>query len=450
MKLIDLNSHGSIGANALYLEIGPFNFVVDSGIHPKYTGRQCLPAFDKIPAAHLDGIILTHCHLDHLGSLPLLARQYPNAPIFTSVPSALLAPRMLHNSVSIMSLQREELNLKEYPLYTRSEVERLVPRIFESPYKKTRILQSRGEEIAITFYPAGHVVGAASILFEYKHRRIFVTGDISFQEQLTIPGASLPQGHVDTLIMETTRGAHERTATRAEESERLLMAINDTLESGGSVLIPVFALGRMQETLMLLANARRENNLLPAPIFCSGLGVDLADYFDELHRRTGLVRFSRKLVKELHAHALPDYIHPRQGGVKQKGIYLISSGMVVEKTPSYAIAASLFEDPSSSILFVGYCDPETPGGEILALRHGENYVFNSLEYQAQLKCRVERFDLSGHADREDLVEMAKGFTPRSVVLTHGDADARVFFKDALADVATGEVLDPTPGVEYEV
>ncbi len=449
MKFIDLNSKGGIGANSIYLEIGPFSLVIDSGMHPKLTGRDALPAFDKIPAQHLDAIILTHCHLDHLGALPLLARQFPNTPIITSVPSALLAPRMLHNSVSIMTLQREELGLKEYPLYTRSEIEALSQRILETPYKKTRHLESGSEELSITLYPAGHIAGAASVLLEYKHRKIFITGDISFSEQWTISGASLPEGSIDTLITETTRGQTQRDASRAEEAERLLMSINDSIESGGSVLIPVFALGRMQEMLMLFANARRENNLLDAPIFCSGLGVDLADYFDELHRRTGLVRFSRKLVKDLRARGLPEYISPHTGGVKQKGIYLISSGMVVEKTPSYGIAASLFPDPSSAILFVGYCDSDTPGGEIISMKHGERYLFDALDYEAELKARVECFDLSGHADREDLIKMARDFSPRTIVLTHGDPGARVYFKDKLNEVSKN-ILDPVPGETYEV
>lgn len=449
MKFLDLNSKGGIGANSTYLEIGPFSLVVDSGIHPKFTGRDSLPAIDKIPTKHLDAILLTHCHLDHLGTIPLIARQFPTTPILTSVPSALLAPRMLQNSVSVMTLQREELGLNEYPLYSRGEIERLSQRIWETPFRKTRHLESRGEELAITFYPAGHVAGASSILIEYKHRKIFITGDISFENQLTISGAILPEGKIDTLVMETTRGATERQYSRTEEIERLLMSINDTIEGGGSVLIPVFALGRMQEMLMLLANARRENELLPTPIFCSGLGVDLADYFDELHRRTGLVRFSRKMIKELRARGLPDFISPHDGGLRQNGIYLISSGMVVEKTPSYAIAASIFSNPSSSILFVGYCDSDTPGGEILSLNHGDKYLFEALDYEAELKCRIERFDLSAHADRNELLKMAEQFSPRSIVLTHGDPEARAYFLDKLSEMNI-KVLDPTPGQIYEV
>ncbi len=448
MKIIDLNPSGGIGSNSMYLELGPFSLVVDAGIHPKLTGKPALPAFDKIPTKRLDAIILTHCHLEHLGAIPVLSRLFENTPIIASVPTAFLAPRMMHNSVTVMTLQRDELGIKEYPFYTRAEVEKIAKRFWETPFKRKRVLERAGEELAVTLYPAGHVAGAASVLLEYKHRKIFITGDISFNDQWTIPGASLPEGKVDTLIMETTRGNNSRVATRDDEIERLLMAVNDTIQGGGTVLIPVFALGRMQEMLMLFANARRSGDLVPAPVYCSGLGVDLCDYYDEMHRKTGLIHYNRKLVSTLRPQSLPEYIHPLSGGVKKKGIYLISSGMVMEKTPSYAVAASLFPDPSSSILFVGYCAAETPGGEILKLKKGDSYLFKGLDYQAELKARVERFDLSGHADREELQKMAENFSPRSIVLTHGDPEARVFFQDRLK--AAGGVLDPVPLREYTV
>lgn len=448
MKIVDLNASGAIGSNSMYLELGPFQLVVDAGIHPKLTGREALPTFEKIPTKRLDAIILTHCHLEHVGAIPVLSRLFPNSPILSTVPSALLGPRMMHNSVSVMMLQRDELGISEYPLYTRAEVEKVAKRFWESPFNRTRVLERAGEELRVTLTPAGHVAGAASVLLEYKHRKIFITGDISFNDQWTIPGARLPEGHVDTLIMETTRGNNARSATREDETQRFLTAVNDTLKQGGSVLIPVFALGRMQEMLMLLAAARKANELVPSPIYCTGLGVDLCDYFDELHRKTGLIRFSRKAVAHLRAQAMPEFVHPRQGGVKKKGIYLVSSGMMMEKTPSYAVAASLFEDPASSLLFVGYCAPETPGNDILQLKKGDSYFFKALDHQAQLKARVERFDLSGHADREELVKMAEQFAPRSIVLTHGDPEARQYFQERLK--AQGGVLNPTPLMSYEV
>ena len=96
MKFTDLNPHGGIGANCTLCETGPFRFVIDSGIHPKYAGNESLPHHDLIQRNSLDFIILTHCHLDHLGSLPLLSRQHPDAPVLLSYASSILALSLIH------------------------------------------------------------------------------------------------------------------------------------------------------------------------------------------------------------------------------------------------------------------------------------------------------------------------------------------------------------------
>jgi Cft2 family RNA processing exonuclease len=234
VKIIDLNRAGGIGANSLYLEIGPFSLVVDAGINPKVVGKETMPEFDKIPARHLDAIILTHCHLDHLGSMPVLSRNFPSTPIITSQPSAILAPRMLHNSLNVMRIQREELGVREYPLYSRADITRARAQFSSPPRSKSPRRLNRGsEELTITLYGAGHVAGAASILLTYKHRKIFITGDVLFEEQWTVPGADLPREEVDTLITETTKAASDRSGSRLEEATRLLHSINATLAAGG-------------------------------------------------------------------------------------------------------------------------------------------------------------------------------------------------------------------------
>src|SRR5690606_33362477 len=116
-----------------------------------------------------------------------------------------------------------------------------------------------------------------------------------------VGGAQFPEKQFDTLVMETTRGATDRPSgqTRADEMARLITTINRVLDRRGSVLIPVFALGRMQEIFLLLHEARRTGRLRPAPVFAAGLGMDLGDYMDDISRKTGLANFTRAIPKEL-------------------------------------------------------------------------------------------------------------------------------------------------------
>ena len=268
----------------------------------------------------------------------------------------------------------------------------------------------------------------------------------------TLPGAKFPAGHFDTVVMETTRGVTERPLgkERVNEVARLIQSINDTIKRGGSFLLPVFALGRMQEILAIVHDARKFGRLVECPIFASGLGMDLADYFDEISRKTRHVNFNRGIIKELKIKPTPRKLTPGLDP-QQNALYIISSGMLVERTPSYTLASGLVGHARNTVGFVGYCDPDTPGGKLLTAKTGDTFLFETAHVKAKLKARIERFELSGHADREELLEFAIQTEARCVVLTHGDPPARAWFAAQLAQLAPKiKVLDPVPLKTYQV
>lgn len=453
MNLTNLNTRDGIGANALLAEIGPFRILVDAGLDPKCVGRAALPDYKLVDDA-LDFAVLTHCHLDHLGSLPVIMRRHPQAPILCSIPTANIAPRMLINSFNVMKRQREEISIPEYPLYTQSEIFAMEKQLMPMPFGKSRIYEKDGQELTVTLYPSGHIPGAASVLFEHKHRRILFTGDVLFRDMNIIQGARLPGGDLDTLVMETTRGDTRRPTgnTPSEETERMLTTIATTLDHGGSVLMPVFALGRMQEILFILNEARRSGKIPDCPVITSGLGIALADHFDALTRKTGLVNFRKKILQDLKAKPLQRKLDPGVD-LEPKGIYILSSGMLVENTPSYLAASCLLGHAHNALCFVGYCDPDTPGGKLLATAQDESFIFETLDYVTRVRARIERYDMSGHADREELLDMAINYQPRAIVLTHGDPDARAWFEDELYSNPTtsgSKILNPQPGEHCSV
>jgi Cft2 family RNA processing exonuclease len=319
-------------------------------------------------------------------------------------------------------------------------------------YKKPRVFVDKGETIEFTFYSAGHVAGAAGISIKYKNEKCFISGDVLFKDQRTIPGAQFPDEKHDVLVLETTRGNTERQPGKTRETEitRLLDMIAETLDNGGSCLIPAFALGRMQEIIAILHQAYREDRLPKVPIFCSGLGMALVEYFDHIARRTGLIRFRESMVHDLGIRTIKEPLTPGKAPKKQ-AIYILSSGMLVENTPSYTAAAALAGDHRNTFCFVGYCDPATAGGELMATPPGESFVFKALDYATPLKARVERFDLSGHADREELVDFAKKMNPGTIVLTHGEPEARDWFLKHFAETAPQtHVIDPIPGERFSL
>ncbi|HEU5079849.1 MAG TPA: MBL fold metallo-hydrolase [Opitutaceae bacterium] len=452
MKLIDLNRDGGIGANSLFVQLGDLKILIDSGLHPKKAGRSATPDLSPIRGQELDLIIITHCHLDHIGSLPIVMRENPKTPVVMTQSSRMLIERMLHNSASVMMRQKEDANIPEYPLFSHEEIDRLAPRLTGLPFGHAKRFRGLRDEIEFIFHPAGHVAGAAGLEIHFRDRQIFFTGDVLFENQRTLGGAIFPAGHFDTLVMETTRGLTDRPPDKARHLEvtRLITSINDTITRGGSFLIPVFALGRQQEILAIIHDARKFGKLVDCPIFASGLGMDLADYLDEISRKTKHANFSRSIIKDLKIKPAPRKLNAGEDP-KQNALYVISSGMLVERTPSYTLASGLTGHERNTIGFVGYCDPETPGGKLLTAKKGDSFLFEAANVRTKVNARIEKFELSGHADRDELLQFAVQATPKNIVLTHGEPPARAWFKEELAKAVPGsKVIDPVPLQTYEI
>ena len=125
MKLLDLNRNGGIGASCHLVQLGDVRIVIDCGLHPKLSGPEATPDFSPLLGLDVDLIVITHCHLDHIGSLPLLLRQQLRAPVVMTASSAMLIGRMLHNSASVMERQRAEQGRSDLALFAHEEVDRI-------------------------------------------------------------------------------------------------------------------------------------------------------------------------------------------------------------------------------------------------------------------------------------------------------------------------------------
>jgi Cft2 family RNA processing exonuclease len=174
----------------------------------------------------------------------------------------------------------------------------------------------------------------------------------------------------------------------------------------------------------------------------------LADYLDECTRKTPFIHFNRQILKELQIRPLPRKLKAGKEPARNS-LYLVSSGMMVENTPSYLVASGLLGHERNGVGFVGYCDPDTPGGKLLQAKTGDNFVFEATHTMVKLKARVERFALSGHAEREELLAFAVQTEAKTIVLTHGDPPARRWFKQKLAEARPQtNVIDPVPLQTY--
>lgn len=460
MKFINLTRRIEIGANSYYLEVAGRRIVLDSGMHPKFAGEDALPNFKVLGDQRLDAIIISHSHQDHIGTLPVLMRRQPQARVFMTEPTTEIGDALLHNSVNVMTRQREELGpatVGLYPLFTHREADRASERwqscVLGQPYTLggERSSQNAADNVMFEFYDAGHVLGSAGVLIRAEDRTLFYTGDVNFDDQTIAQAAVLPEKNIDILVMECTRGDTPvpPTWSRASEEKRLIRAIEDAFTRGGCVLIPVFALGKTQEVLAILFKMRREK-AVDFPIYIGGLSSKITEVYD---RRTNFGRRQLprlELLDELRPFVLnAETIHDAK--TRPGRVYALSSGMMTPKTLSNIFAQRVVEQPRHSIFFVGYADPESPAGILRNSRPDAQVRLDPDEAPQRVRCQIEQFQFSAHASRESLIAYAERLAPKKIVLVHGDPPAVEWIRARLArDLPNSELIVPTPGVEFEL
>lgn len=457
MLITNLNPASDIGASGWLVEMDGHRLLMDAGTHPKREGRESLPLYNLVKSKEVDAIAISHCHHDHVGSLPVAIQHFPKAHVLMSELSYFLVERVLHNSVNVMKRQREELGIKEYPLYNHDQVDEIAPQFQGFKYNrevewaafhKTRAGSSSP---TLEFYDAGHALGSAGIMVRGRKETLFYTGDVSFRDQTILKGARFEDVEADVLVMETTRGNRQTPPdfTREAEIGRLTAAIDAVLKRKGSVLIPTFALGRTQEILALLALLTRDGKLRNQPIYIGGLGRIFTEIYDLEAHRTHRNHSNLNLREALNLVVLEKGQAEKMKLTGGK-LFVITAGMMSENTAAHDLAARMIGDERQAIFFVGYADPNTPAGHLRAAKPGETFVFSGSAGEVTRNCEVQEFDLTAHANREELLDFVGEVEPRAVLLGHGDDDSRAWFDEQIRTHHPKiKVIQPKPGETVE-
>jgi Cft2 family RNA processing exonuclease len=457
MRIMNLNRDKNIGATSWFVEIEGHRLLMDAGIHPKLEGRESLPAYDLIKNEQMDAIAISHCHHDHVGSLPVALRYFPQAHVLMTELSYFLVERVLHNSVNVMKRQRDELGIREYPLFTHDELDEIAPLFQGFKYNRevdwAAFHKARSGFLSPTleFYDAGHALGSAGIMVRAQKETLFYTGDVCFHDQTILKSARFEDVKADVLIMETTRGNRDLPPgfNRESEIERLSTAIQGALERKSSILIPTFALGRTQEILALLAIMMGEGKLQPQPIYIGGLGRVFTEIYDleshRTHRQYPNLQLHEALNLVVMEQGQPEKM--RLGGGR---IFVMTAGMMSENTAAHDLALRMIGDPEQAIFFVGYTDPDTPGGRLKAAKDGETFLFSAIGGQVTRRRQIEEFDLTAHANRNELLDFVGHVEPRAVLLSHGEDDSRLWFEERIRERHPKmRIIQPAPGGSIE-
>ena len=434
MKVTFLGGAEEVGASGILVEAAGLRILVDCGIRPSPRAHAGL-APDQLPglsllesgSGGLDAVLVTHAHTDHTGALELVLERYPQIPVYATAPTLALT-RVLHqDSRRIMQSRLDEEG--ELPLFDDLAVQRLVAAMVPVPFK-TRVPLS--DQLSATFFPAGHIAGAAMIGLECAEGRLLISGDFSVSPQRTVDGARPPAFHPDFFIVESTYGGRLH-ANRAVEERKLVEAVAQVTAAGGKVLIPAFALGRAQEVLLILSEYQRRGELPAAPVSADGMVRAICQCYPSFGEALPLA------LQEQGAQFFHDQVRPVTSASQRNAILwnpgpavIVASSGMLAGGPSLSYARALATQAANAILLTGYQDEESPGRRLQELAgHGSGTLRLGPD-KIDVQCRIASYSLSAHADESQIINLVETLDPQQVILVHGDTAARASLEAALS------------------
>ncbi|MBR3325408.1 MAG: MBL fold metallo-hydrolase [Clostridia bacterium] len=477
MKITFLGATKSVTGSNYLVEGAGKKFLVDCGLHQGNMEEELLndKPFD-FDVKTIDFMLLTHAHIDHSGRIPKLYKDGYSNPIYATKATCDLCSIMLPDSghiqeteIAFKNKKRKRAGKKELlePLYTAKDaidcMEIFQPKDYDEIIEIT-------DEISIRFNDAGHMLGSAIIEIwiteEGKQQKIVFSGDLGNND---IPLLSSPTmiGSADYLVMESTYGdrLHMKNNQKAIDFLRI---VSETINNGGTVVIPSFAVGRTQEILYEINKIKDQHNddiefqkeyetLMKVPVYVdSPLAVSATQIFKKNMNLFSdeIQEFIKRGDNPLEFHDL----HFTQTVEDSKAlnesdepcIVISASGMCDVGRIKHHLKHNIW-NPKSTILFVGYQAYGTLGRRIV---DGEKKV-KILGEEFSVDARIEYIEgFSGHADQQGLINFVGSFNekmPKHIFLIHGETEAKHTLKQKLTDeLQQVDISIPKYGEEYSL
>ncbi|XP_005166266.1 integrator complex subunit 11 isoform X1 [Danio rerio] len=424
IKVTPLGAGQDVGRSCILVSIGGKNIMLDCGMHMGFNDDRRFPDFSYITqngrlTEFLDCVIISHFHLDHCGALPYMSEMVGyDGPIYMTHPTKAICPILLEDFRKITVDKKGETNF-----FTSQMIKDCMKKVVPLNLHQTVQVD---DELEIKAYYAGHVLGAAMVQIKVGSESVVYTGDYNMTPDRHLGAAWIDKCRPDILISESTYATTIRDSKRCRERD-FLKKVHETVERGGKVLIPVFALGRAQELCILLETFWERMNL-KAPIYFSTGLTEKANHYYKLF----ITWTNQKIRKTFVQRNMFEFKHIKAFDRS----YADNPGpMVVFATPGMLHAGQSLQifkkwagNEKNMVIMPGYCVQGTVGHKIL---NGQKKLEMEGRATLDVKLQVEYMSFSAHADAKGIMQLIRMAEPRNMLLVHGEAKKMEFLKDKI-------------------
>ena len=427
VSLFTLGGFGQVGRSCMLLTTAESKILIDCGINPG--ARSPVESFPRLDWANitldeLDAIVIGHAHLDHTGFLPVLCKYGYKGPIYCTEPTLPMMNLIQLDAIKVVTAQGR------VPLYAKTDVEQIMKQAITLPYGTVTDISP---DIKLVLSNAGHILGSSTCHFHIgngDHNFVY-SGDIKFGKSILFESANWNYPRVETLLIESTYGAKEDIQPSREEVEAAFVNIvNSTLKENGKVLIPIPAVGRAQEIMLVIDHYMKSGEMVEAPVFMEGM-ISEATSIHEAYPEY-LARDLKQRILETDDNPFDseyftniEHADAREEPLREDSpcIIIATSGML-EGGPVLEYFRHIAPNKKNKILFVSYQVNGTLGRRVLDGSKQVSLLGKEGKVEVvTINCDMERLDgFSGHSDYNQLMSFVHRLRPklRRVLVNHGE------------------------------
>ena len=427
VSLLTLGGFGQVGRSCMLMTTPDSKILIDCGVNPgAQNPSEAFPRLDwaNITLDELDAVVIGHAHFDHTGFLPVLLKYGYKGPIYCTEPTLPMMNLIQLDSIKVATAQGK------LPLYSERDVFQVMRQATTLRYGTVTDISP---DVKLVLSNAGHILGSATCHFHIgngDHNFVY-SGDIKYGKSILLESAYTNYPRVETLLIESTYGAKEDIQPSRQEVETAFIAsVNSVLKEGGKVLIPIPAVGRAQEIMMVIDQYMKSGQLTEAPVFMEGM-IQEATAIHEAYPEY-LARELRQKILETDDNPFDseyftniEHSDSREEPLREESpcIIIATSGML-EGGPVIEYLRNVAPDKKNKILFVSYQVNGTLGRRVMdGARQVSLIGKNGKVEVVSINCGIERLEgFSGHSDYNQLMSFVQRLRPklRRVLVNHGE------------------------------